>query len=130
MPAGLNIWVNVWRFSYFDDEDGGSVPSGTVVFANLPSRRIDRLLRSRKLPELDMLDQGLETTHYNMFMFIPSNIDVRENDEIQIVNPPNHQDYLQFFRVITLAREGYAPSDPRGYLIASTKRSVRSHAIQ
>ena len=130
MPSGFNITISVWRFTSIDDEDGGSVPSGTVTYANLPSRRIDRLLRSRKLPELDMLDQGLETTRYNLFMLTPANIDVQENDEIQIVAPSNHQDYLKFFRIITLAREGYSPSDPRGYMIASTKRSVRSHAIQ
>ena len=130
MAAGLNLNVDIWRFTYFDDDVGGAVPSGTMTYHNVHSRRIDRLLRSRKLPELTLDDQGLETQRYNLFMLFPSTLDVRENDEITIISPPNHPDIGKFFRVITLAREGYHPSDPRGYLIVSTRRSVIAHVIQ
>jgi hypothetical protein len=133
MPAGLNLRVNVWRFSNplnSDDDIGGSVPTGTVIYANRPSRRIDRLLRSRKLPELDLDEWGLETERYNLFMFVPGTLDIRENDEVEMISPPNHPDYKKVFRVLTVAREGYAVGDPRSYLIASTRRKTEAHGIQ
>ena len=130
MTAGLNLSVAVWRFSYQDDSVGGSVPSGTMIYQNLNARRIDHLVHIRRIPVLALLMQGAEAERYNLFELYPSTIDVRENDEIQITNPPNNWDYHNFFRIISIMREGYHPEDPRGFLLCSCKRSVISHAIQ
>jgi hypothetical protein len=123
--AGLNFSCQVWRFNYIDDSVGGAVPSGTMVYDNVQARRIER-------PSYKMLAgmQGLESERYELFELYPATIIVLENDEITITNPPNHWDYHQWFRVMQIKRVGFHPSDPRGYLFCSCKRSVEAHAIQ
>jgi hypothetical protein len=133
MVAGLNLRVSIWRWTELpgsDDDVGGSVPSGTMVYQNVQGRRIDHLVHIRKIPILEADQQGLEAGKYNLFELQPAIMDVRENDEIQITNPPNNWDYLQYFRVISVMREGYHPNDRRGVLMCSTKRVVRAHGIQ
>jgi hypothetical protein len=130
MPAGLNLTVSVWRFTYTDDSVGGSVPSGTMVYDNVQGRRIDHLVHIRRIPQLASDMQGIESGRLNLYELYPSTIDIRENDEIQITNPPNHWDYHNYYRVINVMRVGYHPNDPRGYVLISTSRSVEAHAIQ
>jgi hypothetical protein len=131
MPAGLNLSVRVWRFTYpADDDVGGSLPSGTTIYDNIQARRIDHLVHIRKIPMLEEDQGGLESGRYNLFELYPSTIQIRENDEIQIINPPNNWDYLNQFRIISIMREGYHPDDPRGILLVSCRRSVIAHAIQ
>jgi hypothetical protein len=130
MVAGLNLVVSIWRFIDTDDSVGGSVPSGTTVYKNVQGRRIDHLVNIRKIPQLEAQQQGLESGRYNLFELQPATIDVRENDEIQITNPPNNWDYLHYFRVISIMREGYHPNDRRGILLCSCRRSVQAHGIQ
>jgi hypothetical protein len=130
MVAGLNLVVSIWRFIDTDDSVGGSVPSGTTVYKNVQGRRIDHLVHIRKIPQLEAQQQGLESGRYNLFELQPATIDVRENDEIQITNPPNNWDYLHYFRVISIMREGYHPNDRRGILLCSCRRGVQAHGIQ
>ena len=130
MVAGLNLTVAIWRFIDTDDSVGGSVPSGTMVYKNVQGRRIDHLVHIRKIPQLEAQQQGLESGRYNLFELQPATIDVRENDEIQITNPPNNWDYLHYFRVISIMREGYHPADRRGIRLCSCRRSVQAHGIQ
>jgi hypothetical protein len=126
MVAGLNLSARLWRFVSIDDDIGGNVPSGTVIYENINARKIEH-----PIARLDLLDQGLETERQNLFMLYPSTLDIRENDELEITGPPNHPEYKSVFRVHTQPqREGYHPSDPRGYIIVSAKRKVVSHAIQ
>jgi hypothetical protein len=131
MAAGLNLLCAIWRFvETADDSVGGSVPSGTMIYQNAQGRRIDHLVHIRRLPVLESSQHGLEMPKYNLFELQPATMDVRENDEIQITNPPNNWDYLKFFRIISIMREGYHPNDSRGLLLCSCKRSVRAHVIQ
>lgn len=131
MVAGLNLKVIIWRFVETTDDDvGGSVPSGTMVYQNVSGRRIDHLVHIHRIPVLEADQQGLEAGRYNLFELQPAIMDIRENDEIQITNPPNNWDYLQYFRVISVMREGYHPNDRRGVILCSTKRVVRAHGIQ
>jgi hypothetical protein len=130
MVAGLNLTIAVFRFVYIDDDVGGSVPSGTLVYQNISARRIDHLIAFRKNAFLEAGEQGLETDRTNLFALYPATMDVRENDELQITNPPNNWDYHNYFRVIQVMRVGFHPSDPRGYILCSCKRSVEAHAIQ
>jgi hypothetical protein len=131
MVAGLNLSCAVWRWTDVTDDDvGGAVPSGTMVYQNVQARRIDHLVHIRRIPVLEADQQGLESGRYNLFELQPATMDVKENDEIQITNPPNNWDYLKYFRVISVMREGYHPNDSRGILLVSCRRSVRAHGIQ
>jgi hypothetical protein len=130
LTAGLNLFVSVTRFQYFDDDIGGSIPSGTMVYQNIAARQIDHLIAYRQNAFLLAGEQGLETEKLKLFALYPATIDLRENDELQIINPPNHWNYQNYFRVIQVLRVGFHPSDPRGYILCSCKRSVEAHAIQ
>jgi len=130
MVAGLNFRVDVLRFVDQDDDVGGASPSGTMVYHNAQGRRIDHLVHIRRIPQLEAQQQGLESGRFNLFELQPATMDVRENDEIRIINPPNNWDYLNYFRVISVMREGYSPSDRRGILLCSCRRSVQAHGIQ
>ena len=130
MPAGLTLFCSILRYSDVDDDIGGSVPTGTYIYQNARARRIDHLVHIRKIPMLEADQQGLESGRFNLFELYPSTMDVHENDEIVIINPPNHVDYQKHFRVISIMREGYSPADPRAILLASCRRSVQAHGIQ
>ena len=130
MPAGLNLSVNVTRYTDFDDDVGGSIPSGTSIYNNAKARRIDHLVHIRRIPMLLSDQQGLESGRFNLFELYPAYMDVQENDEIIIINPPNHIDYLKHFRVISVMREGYTTNDPRSILMVSCRRSVKAHGTQ
>ena len=125
MTAGITMQVSVTRFTYTDDEGGGSVPSGTCVYQNLSARRIEH-------PDYKLLNltAGQESERMHLFHLYPASITLCENDELQIINPPNHWDYHQWFRVLQVKRVGFHPLDPRGYILCTCKRSVESHAIQ
>lgn len=130
MPAGLNLSVRIVRYVDADDDVGGSVPSGTTTYQNVRARRIDHLVHIRRIPLLAEDQQGLESGRFNLFELYPASIDVLENDEVVITNPSNYVDYNKHFRIISVMREGYAPSDPRAILLVSCRRSVQAHAIQ
>lgn len=126
MTAGLNLATQIWRFSFTNDDDvGGAVPSGTMVYENIQGRRVEE-------PDYKMqsLFQGLESERLHFFMLYPATIVILENDELYIQNPPNHWDYHQWFRVMQIKRVGFHPDDPRGYILVACKRSVESHGIQ
>jgi hypothetical protein len=130
MPAGLNLKVNVWRYTETDDDVGGSVPSGTMIYQNASGRRINRLFHLRYVPGMESVAQGIESGKFDLFELCPATMGVIENDEIEIVNPPNNWDCGKRFRVISIMREGYHPADPRGTIAVSCKRSTIAHAIQ
>ena len=131
MPAGLNLFCSITRYTEgTDDEVGGSVPSGTSIYQNVRARRIDHLVHIRRIPIMAEDMQGLEAGRYNLFELYPASINVIENDEIIITNPPNNIDYQKHFRVINPMREGYSPTDPRAILLVSCRRSVTAHGIQ
>jgi hypothetical protein len=122
MPAGMNMVVRIWRYSFVtDDEVGGSVPTGTVLYDAVPARKITRM------PDMVFLEQGLETEKISQYMLWPMTLTIKERDEIQIVAPSNHHDYNKHFKIIGIADNGFSPSDARGYLIVSTSRSEVAH---
>ncbi len=122
MPAGVNLVVKIWRFSFPTDDDvGGSVPSGTVLYENVPARKITRM------PDMVFLEQGLETEKISQYMLWPGTLAIKERDEIQITAPSTHHDYNKKFKIVGISDVGFSPSDHRGYLIVSTSRSEVSH---
>jgi hypothetical protein len=122
MPAGLNLTVRIWRFSFpADDDVGGSVPSGTILYDAVLARKITRM------PDMVFMEQGLETERISQYMLWPATLVVKERDEIQITSPSNHLDYNKKFKVVGVSDVGFSPSDHRGYLIVSTSRSEVAH---
>lgn len=122
MPAGLNLTVRIWRFSFpADDDVGGSVPSGTILYDTVLARKITRM------PDMVFMEQGLETERISQYMLWPATLVVKERDEIQITSPSNHLDYNKKFKIVGVSDVGFSPSDHRGYLIVSTSRSEISH---
>jgi hypothetical protein len=108
MPAGLNMVVKIWRYTFSamgDDDVGGAQPTGTVLYDAVPARKITRM------PD----------------MVLPMTLTIKERDEIQIVAPSNHRDYNKHFKIIGVSDNGFSPSDARGYLIISTSRSEVAH---
>ena len=130
MVAGLNLSVQIIRYFDVDDDIGGSVPSGTSIYQNIKARRIDHLVHIRRIPMLAEDQQGLESGRFNLFELYPASINVVENDEVIITNPSNYVDYQKHFRIISIMREGYSPTDPRAFLLVSCRRSVKAHATQ
>ena len=122
MPAGLNLTVKIWRFSFPTDDDvGGAQTSGTVLYDAVLARKIT------KMPDMVFMEQGLETERISQYMLWPATLVVKERDEIQIISPSNHLDYNKKFKVVGVSDVGFSPSDHRGYLIVSTSRSEIAH---
>lgn len=119
--AGLNLQGRVWRFTTpADDDQGGAVPTGTIMWSPVYSR-----IRSEK-PTLALLEQGLEApeiftgvisyTYYTA----TGTFDVQHNDIYEITHPPISLYYGKKFRII-----GVRPSsmnDERRYLQVTLRR--------
>jgi len=85
MTAGLDIKGKVWRFSTPSDDDvGGALVSGTVVYDNLACRLIPQP------PSSLLLEQGLEVEGLYLLETRPPSLDIRERDEFEITYPFYH----------------------------------------
>ncbi len=82
MTAGLIHTGKIWRFSYpVDDDQGGSVPSGTVLYEPVFAR-----IYSEK-PTLALLEQGLLTPSLFSAILEPGDILIRNNDQYEVTSP-------------------------------------------
>lgn len=132
MPAGLNRVCEVIRFSNeisgvsTDDEQGGAVPTGTVVYQNLGLR-----IKSEE-PTLVLLEQGLATpTLFSAHLF-SGLIVIEHNDQIRITAPTNDFLYNKKFRVIGIQRSSNTSSQDRNFIRITLKRWEESvsNAVQ
>jgi len=125
MVAGSNVAFDVWRWNYAsDDEVGGSVTTGTYAYYSVPGR-------FQQQPEEQMfLQQGLETVKTFTCIVVPATMDIRERDEIEVVQPTNHYYFGDRFRVVNARPADFIPSDPRNYLMLTLTRSVVAHDNQ
>jgi hypothetical protein len=125
MSAGNNIVATIWTFDYpSDDYVGGAQPTGTMAYQNI-SCRYEPLP-----PTIPLLEQGVETVKLFNFFINRADIVIKENDEVQINLPVNHMYANQYFRIISVQKTGFHPSDSRGFLRLITKRREEAHAIQ
>ncbi len=105
-----------------DDDQGGSVPTGTVIYPDIQSRI------SALQPTIALLEQGLETpTIYNgIFQYPAFNItggfNVQANDQYQITWPPIDTHYGQKFVILGVQYQSY--NDGRKYLVGHLRRLV------
>lgn len=121
MNAGLNCSVDFIRFQYLDDDVGGSYPSGTYLHRSIDARIQEEPTRT------EFLQQGLETRKIFSAMFWGHNLQFREQDEVIIVSPPNHEYYNKRFRVVTHQSPNNHPSQKRNYHLAKLERSQVAH---
>ena len=88
MTAGLLHTGHIIRFSYnADDDQGGALPSGTVLYSPVFARIFT------EKPTLALLEQGLLTDELFSAILEPGNLDLNHNDQFQ-VDAPNMSPYL------------------------------------
>lgn len=124
MPAGSNASVKIFRLVTLDDDVGGSIASGTTLYESLRAR-IDQV-------ETDSMyiQQGLETTKTFTGIIWGHNLQVREQDEVEVVSPPNHKYYGKRFRVKDAQYDSRHPGIKQSYLLVKLVRSQISHREQ
>lgn len=124
MPAGLNCAVKVIHFSYAgrDDEVGGANPTGTVLHQYIQGR-IDA-----QLPKTDYSGQGLETARIFDGLFWGHELTMREQDEVEVISPPNHPYFGKRFRIEAHQFDSRHPAIKQGYHLVKLTRSQIAHA--
>ncbi len=122
MPAGFNLNVDFIRLTYGNDDDvGGSIPSGTTLHSNIMGR-IDELEA-----DSSFYQQGIETKKIFSAMFWGHNLTFREQDELDVVSPPNHEYYGQRFRVLSKTGSSNHPAQKRNVWVCKLERSQKAH---
>lgn len=121
MPAGFNSRVKVLRLVYSDDDVGGSVASGTTIHESLDA------FIEQDLTDSGFYQQGLETVKTFSGMLWGYNLQVREQDEIEVVSPPNHKYYGKKFRVMDARYDSRHPALKQNYLLVKLTRSQIAH---
>ena len=122
--AGLNIRVNIWHYTFTDDEVGGADATGTVSHYGIWARL------EQSEPESLLVQQGLEVGRYFTATAVPATLAVYERDEFEITEPKDHYYFGYRFRVTGVRPASNNPRDPRNYLILNLVRSDRAHSIQ
>lgn len=121
MSAGLNLGVKFIRQTYSDDEVGGAYPTGTILHNNIQGR-IDE-----EPADTSFLQQGLETEKVFSAMFWGHNLTFREQDEVEVISPPNHEYYGKRFRVVSKTTSSNHPAQKRNVYLAKLERSQIAH---
>jgi len=117
LRAGNNLRARIWRWIYIsDDEVGGSVPSGTIVYESVEARSQD------SPPIISFAMQGVETDKIHQSYVYPGTLDIREYDQFEITSPPNHPYIGLKMRIDTVQKSNFHPADPRGYLLLTMTR--------
>lgn len=127
MTAGMNLRGKIWRmYTPADDDQGGSVPTGTVIYDNVYGRL------SPLQPTLALLEQGLETeTIYNgVFQYPAFNItggfNIQHNDQYEVTWPPININYGDKFVFVGVQYQSY--DDQRKYVVGQLRRLVTANS--
>lgn len=119
--AGLNLKGKIWRFfANNDDDQGGNVPSGVVLYEPVFSR-----IQSEP-PTIQFLEQGLETpeiftARLSYTPFSPTGaFDVHHNDQYEVTFPPISRHYGKKFVIIGIQNTSF--DDSRRYLRVTLRR--------
>lgn len=127
MPvAGMNLTGRIWRYTAdtHDDDQGGAVPTGTVLYDNIFSRiYTDR-------PTQVLLEQGLQTPEiFNAYFTYPpfsatGTYDVQQNDQYEVTWPPISPHYQKKFVIIGVQYPTFM--DARHHLRCKLRRLVEA----
>ena len=125
MTAGLVVQGKIVRFSTPSDDDvGGALVSGTVVYQGIQCRLIPQR------PSSLLLEQGVEVEGLYLLETRPPTMDIRERDEFELTFPAYHPEYGHRFRIIGVQRTSMHPADSRGFLNLTMSRKRFAHADQ
>jgi hypothetical protein len=125
MPAGFNTKVRIWRINYDpDDVVGGAQITGSVQYEEVRAR-----LESNPEDQL-LLQQGLETEKTFNALVIPGTLEIKERDELQIIEPDHHPYYADRFRITSVQYSSMDIYNPNSYIRLSLVRSEVSHGVQ
>ena len=121
MSAGLLHTGHIIRFSYnVDDDQGGALPSGTVIYRPVFARIFT------EKPELALLSQGLITPELFSAVLQPGNLDLRHNDQFQ-VDAPNESPWLGL-KFVIISIQTPSIMDGRRYMRLVMRRFVIANA--
>lgn len=128
MTAGQNLRGRVWRLytQGHDDDQGGAVPSGTVIYNNIAGRI------SALEPTLALLEQGLETpTIYNGLLSYPAfnitgTFEVFPNDQYEVTWPPISPYYQKKFLILGMQHQSF--NDGRIYINVKLRRLITANS--
>lgn len=120
MRAGNNLLARFWRYTYAnDDEVGGALPSGTVLYDSVEGRI------QASIPNPSFAMQGIEVNKVMNGEFYPGTLDISEIDKCEVTSPPNHPYFGVWFRVNSVQKPNYHPGDPRGLLLVTLVRDTK-----
>lgn len=120
MTAGLNSKGRIWRFtSPADDDQGGAVPTGTVIYDNVYAR-----IAEKKSTQA-LLEQGLETPTILDAVFEPGTMVLESNDVYEDLYYPASPWYGRKFVLIGVHQPSMV--DRRKYVSASLRRFDIAH---
>ncbi len=122
MTAGSNCAFRFIRLVYTEDDDvGGSNPSGTVLHDWVEGRLDEDEAATA------FFQQGLETKKTFSAMFWGHNLTFREQDEVELVSPPNHEYFGKRFRILSKTGSSNHPAQKRNVWIAKLERAQLAH---
>lgn len=120
MTAGLLHTGHIIRFSYpVDDDQGGSLPSGTVLYTPVFARIFT------EKPTLALLEQGLETPELYSAILEPGDMLLNHNDQFQ-VTAPNISPYKNE-KFVIVSIQSPSMLDNRRYLRVVMRRFEIAH---
>lgn len=120
MTAGLYLQGRIWRFTYpSDDNVGGAVPSGTILYTPVYAR-----IKSLE-PTQALLEQGLETPEMFRAALFPGAMMLEHNDQFEVTYPPISSYYGKRFVIIGI--QNSSMEDPRKYLLVTLRRIEKAH---
>jgi hypothetical protein len=120
---GLNIEVSFIRNSYAgDDEVGGAVITGTVVYSGIAARL------SARRPSQVSLDSGLEVDRSFDMIINGQGLTLYERDEVQVTSPLTSPYYGEQFRIMGIQYDSRRPG--RGHTEFTLSQIERSRGLQ
>lgn len=121
MTAGLLHTGRIWRFtSPTDDNVGGALPTGTVIYTPVFARIFT------EKPTLALLEQGLETPELFSAILEPGNLLLNHNDQFE-VTAPNISPYLNL-KFVIISIQTPSMLDERRYMRVVMRRFVIAHS--
>jgi len=120
---GLNCKVKIHRNNYASDDDvGGAILPGTVVYEGLPAR-----LHARR-PSQAALETGLEVERLFDIIVNTQSLVVNERDEVEYEWPTDSPYYGERFRILGIQHDTRRPT--RGHTEMTLSRIERSRSRQ
>jgi len=129
MTLLYNIKCSIYRDLIADDAVGGAVVTGTSVIATDEPCRLDYFIPKASF----FAAQGIETERVYSLFFRSTRqhpINVRENDYIKVVFPPEHPEYNVILRVRGVQSESLHPRDPNRIVECTLIRIDESRGVE